>query len=59
VINILQGADVKPTAVQLEAVSRARSAASRAMARWTSIKTLDLSALNAKLKAAGLSTVTP
>jgi hypothetical protein len=59
VINILQGADVKPTAVQLEAVSRARSAASRAMARWTSIKTLDLAALNAKLKAAGLSTVTP
>jgi hypothetical protein len=59
VVNILQGADVKPTAVQLEAVSRARSAASRAMARWTSIKTLDLVALNTKLKAAGLSTVTP
>jgi hypothetical protein len=29
------------------------------MARWTSIKTLDLVALNTKLKAAGLSTVTP
>jgi hypothetical protein len=27
------------------------------MARWTSIEDLDLAALNAKLKAAGLSTV--
>jgi len=59
VMNILQGADVKPTAVQLEAVSRARSAASRAMARWTAIKALDLVALNTRLKAAGLATITP
>jgi hypothetical protein len=58
-MNILQGADVKPTAVQLQAVSTARSAASRAMARWTTIKTADLVALNARLKAAGLTAVTP
>jgi photosystem II stability/assembly factor-like uncharacterized protein len=59
VMNILQGADVPPTTVQLNAVAEARATASKAMARWDAIKSVDLPALNAKLKAAGLSTITP
>jgi hypothetical protein len=59
VMNLLQGADVKPTAVQLGAIARARGAASRATARWTAFKTADLGALNATLKTAGLPAVSP
>jgi hypothetical protein len=33
VLNILQGADVQPTAVQLKAIAAARNAASTAMAK--------------------------
>ena len=58
-MNLLQGADVRPTTVQLDAIARARAAASRAMARWTAVKTVDLPALNAKLKAAGLPAIAP
>ena len=54
VMNILQGADVPPTTVQLNAIADARATASKAMARWDAIKAVDLPALNAKLKAAGL-----
>ncbi len=59
VMNILQGADVKPTTVQTTAIANARAAATRAMTRWSAIKTTDLVAFNARMKAAGLSTVTP
>jgi hypothetical protein len=59
VMNLLQRADVRPTTVQLNAIANARTTASRVMARWMAIKTLDLVALNAKLKAAGLSAITP
>jgi hypothetical protein len=59
VMNLLQGADVRPTAVQLEAIAGARTAASQAMARWTAVKTVDLLALNTQLKAAGLPAITP
>jgi hypothetical protein len=59
VMNLLQGADVRPTAVQLDAIAGARTAASQAMARWTSVKTVDLVALNAQLRAAGLPAITP
>jgi photosystem II stability/assembly factor-like uncharacterized protein len=59
VMNLLQGADVRPTAVQLEAIAGARTTASRAMARWAAVKTVDLVALNAELKAAGLPAITP
>jgi photosystem II stability/assembly factor-like uncharacterized protein len=59
VMNSLQGADVKATAVQLRAVSTARTAASAALAKWTAFQTTDLAALNAKLKAAGLSPLAP
>jgi len=54
VMNLLQGADVRPTTVQLTAIADARATASQAMARWTAIKTGDLVTLNATLKAAGL-----
>jgi hypothetical protein len=57
-MNILQGADVQPTTVQLNAIADARATASKAMARWDAIKSVDLPALNARLKAAGLSTIT-
>ncbi len=58
-MNILQGADVKPTTVQMTAIANARAAATRAMTRWSTLKTVDLVAFNARMKAAGLSTVTP
>jgi hypothetical protein len=58
-MNLLQGADVQPTAVQLSAIAAARAAAGKAMARWTAIKTVDLPAINAQLRAAGLTALTP
>ncbi len=54
VLNSLQGADVPATAVQLSAITAARTEQSRAMARWTNLKTVDLAAVNTKLTAAGL-----
>lgn len=59
VMNLLQGADVQPTAVQLSAIADARAAAARAMARWGAIKTVDLPALNTQLRAAGLAALAP
>jgi photosystem II stability/assembly factor-like uncharacterized protein len=58
VMNILQGADVQPTTVQVNAIADARASASKPMARWDAIKSVDLPALNAKLRAAGLPTIT-
>jgi hypothetical protein len=57
-MNSLQGADVRPTAVQVAAIAAARTAAAKAMAQWTTIMTIDLLALNAKLKAAGIAPLT-
>jgi hypothetical protein len=54
VMNSLQSADVQPTTVQLKAIAAARAAGSSAMTKWTAIKSVDLPAMNAKLKAAGL-----
>jgi hypothetical protein len=59
VMMLLQGADVRPTTVQLDAIAAARTHASEIMARWTTVKTTDLAALNAKLKSAGLATIVP
>ncbi len=59
VMNILQGADVRPTTVQLDAIANARATAAKAMTAWSTVKTVDLPALNAKLKAAGLPVITP
>ena len=57
VMSSFQGADVQPTANQAAAMAAAKKAAADAMARWNTIKTIDLPALNLKLKAAGLSTL--
>jgi hypothetical protein len=57
-MNVLQSADVQPTTVQLKAITAARAAGTAAMARWTAIKTVDLAAINAKLKTAGLGPLT-
>jgi photosystem II stability/assembly factor-like uncharacterized protein len=54
VMNILQGADVRPTTVQLKAITAARATAAASTATWTAIKAVDLPALNTKLTAAGL-----
>ena len=58
VMNSLQGADVQATAVQLQGIANARAAGSSAMAKWTAIKSVDLPAMNAKLKGAGLGPLT-
>jgi hypothetical protein len=58
VMNAMQAADVAPTANTLAAVTAAEQNAARVMARWTALKTVDLPALNAQLKAAGLTPLT-
>jgi hypothetical protein len=58
VMNILQGADVPPTSVQLKAITAARATAAASAVSWTAIRTVDVPALNVKLTAAGLSPVT-
>jgi len=45
---------VAPTANTLTAVKTALQASARVMARWQSLKAVDLPALNAALKTAGL-----
>jgi photosystem II stability/assembly factor-like uncharacterized protein len=57
-MNVLQSADVQPTSVQLKAIANARAAGAAAMAKWTALKTVDLAALNVKMKAAGLKQIT-
>jgi len=57
VMNLLQGADVRPTTVQIKAIAAARTSASAVMAKWNAIRTVDLPAINAKLTAAGLATL--
>ena len=59
VMNLLQGADVRPTTVQLNAIAAARATAAKTMARWTALKTVNLPALNAQLTAAGLPPIKP
>ncbi|HSP92260.1 MAG TPA: hypothetical protein VLN08_15195, partial [Vicinamibacterales bacterium] len=53
-MNAMQAADVAPTANTLAAVTAALNAGDAVMARWASLRTVDLPALNATLKAAGL-----
>ena len=59
VMNLLQDADVRPTAVKLRAIAAARASAARTMAAWNTIGTVDLPALNATLAAAGLPPIAP
>jgi hypothetical protein len=41
----------------LTAIASARATAAKVMAQWTALETVELAALNAKLKAAGLGTI--
>ena len=56
-MNSMQAADVAPTSNTLQAVTAAQQRAARVMARWNALRTVDLQALNAKLKAAGLTAI--
>ncbi|HET7459031.1 MAG TPA: hypothetical protein VFJ74_15390, partial [Gemmatimonadaceae bacterium] len=49
----MQGADVAPTAGEVAAVERAGADAAAVLARWTRLRTTELSALNARRRAAG------
>jgi photosystem II stability/assembly factor-like uncharacterized protein len=53
-MNALQSADVTPTALQRSSVYAARQTAAEAMARWTALRSTELSTLNQTLRAAGL-----
>jgi len=54
VMNTLQSADVQPTALQARTIETALTNVRAALARWNTLKTTELTALNARLKAAGL-----
>jgi hypothetical protein len=54
VMNAMQAADVAPTTNTVNAISGAQLNAARVMARWRTLRTIDLPALNAKLKAGGM-----
>jgi hypothetical protein len=53
-MNSLQGADVQPTTLQLNAIARARALGTRMMTRWSALRTTELETLNATLKSAGM-----
>jgi hypothetical protein len=53
-MNVMQSADIAPTANTLAAVTAALAAGDEVMARWAALTAKDLAALNATLKAAGL-----
>jgi hypothetical protein len=59
VMNTLQGADVRPTTVQLNAIAAARADAAKILAQWRAIKSIDLPALNRQVVGAGLPAITP
>ena len=54
----MQGADVAPTANQVDGVAKARATGAAVMKQWTALSSTALSALNAKRKTAGQPTVT-
>jgi photosystem II stability/assembly factor-like uncharacterized protein len=56
-MNSMQAADVAPTSATLASVTSAQTAAAGVMGRWNALKTVDLPALNAALKAAGLGAI--
>ena len=57
VMNAMQAADVAPTTNTLNAIAAAQASAARVMARWNTLRTIDLPVLNMKLKAAGAEVV--
>jgi hypothetical protein len=58
-MNSLQAADVQPTTNQLAAITAALQSYRQTMAAWSTIKTIDVPAINLKLKTAGLPVITP
>ena len=58
VMNAMQAADVSPTSNTLNALTAAQANAAAVMARWHALRTVDLPALNLKLKAAGAQPLT-
>ena len=58
-MNSMQAADVAPTATALANAASAQADAARVMARWNTLKTVDLPALNAALTAAGMEAIEP
>ena len=54
----MQSADVAPTARDVATCADARRNSTTVMAQWTKLKTIDLPALNTKLKAAGQPAIT-
>jgi photosystem II stability/assembly factor-like uncharacterized protein len=59
VMNLLQGADVRPTTVQLNAIAGGGGAEGEKEKGWQRVEEVDLPALNAQLVAAGLSPIKP
>jgi hypothetical protein len=59
VMNSLQGADVRPTTVQLNAIASARAGAAPVLAKWNALVTTGLAALNGTLKTAGMAPIVP
>jgi hypothetical protein len=55
-MNSMQAADVAPPANTLNAVAAARAAVVRVMGKWKALETIDLPAVNARLRAAGVAT---
>ena len=56
-VMAMQSAEVTPTATEVAACSTARAAAAAVQARWTTLRTTELAAFNARQKAAGQPTV--
>jgi hypothetical protein len=56
-MNSLQAADVPPTTLQVRTMESAVTNARAAIARWNTLKTTGLTALNVELKTAGLPTI--
>ena len=53
VMSVLQSADAAPTPEQLQALNNDTSLLAKAIAQWNSLLTIDLPAINARLKSAG------
>jgi photosystem II stability/assembly factor-like uncharacterized protein len=56
-MSALQAADVAPTSQLTKAVTERRQALTALMAKWNDLRTTDVAALNAQLKAAGLAAI--
>jgi hypothetical protein len=56
-VNALGAADVQPTSSQTAAIAAAQAVAARVMARYRTLRSVDLPALNQTLRAAGLEIV--